>query len=102
MRMMRKMPEKTVSTYLNFTLAFALFFIILSEGEDAFGFMLEFDLATWVLITLAGLFSIMIQVVKFLAFRYEEVSKLQKLAFLPNVWQFAIDFFVLNLAFTPM
>lgn len=76
MRMMRKMPEKTVSTYLNFTLAIALFFIILSEGGDAFGFMLEFDLTTWLLITLAGLLSILIQVIKFLSFRYEEVSKL--------------------------
>jgi drug/metabolite transporter (DMT)-like permease len=76
MRMMRKMPEKTVSTYLNFTLAIALFFIILWEGGDAFGFMLEFDLTTWLLITLAGLLSILIQVIKFLSFRYEEVSKL--------------------------
>jgi len=36
----------------------------------------------------------------FLAFRCSEVSRLQNLAFLPNVWQFSIDVIVLQMAIT--
>jgi len=35
-----------------------------------------------------------------MAFRYEDPSKLQTIAFLPNIYQFAIDWLVLNATFT--
>ena len=34
-----------------------------------------------------------------MAFRYEEAAKLQKLAFLPNVWNFMIDLIVVQAKF---
>ena len=48
---------------------------------------------SWILIVLAGVFTIFENTAKFMAFRYEEAAKLQKLAFLPNVWNFTIDIF---------
>ena len=37
---------------------------------------------------------------KFLACRYHKASDLQKLAFLPNVWQFLIDIFIMKATFS--
>lgn len=51
------------------------------------------------LITLAGIFTIFENTLKFLAFRYEEAAKLQKLAFLPNVWNFSVDGLILHTTF---
>jgi len=58
-----------------------------------FGFISELNGWSWLLIALAGLFTIFENTAKFMAFRYEEAAKLQKLAFLPNVWNFTIDVF---------
>ena len=54
---------------------------------------------SWVLITLAGVCTIFENTAKFMAFRYEEAAKLQKLAFLPNVWNFFIDLLVMQAKF---
>ena len=35
-----------------------------------------------------------------IAFKYEDPSKLQTIAFLPTIWQFAIDWLVLDAAFS--
>jgi len=56
-----------------------------------FSFIAKLSTISWVLISLAGLFTIFENTAKFMAFRYEEAAKLQKLAFLPNVWNFSID-----------
>lgn len=53
--------------------------------------MFELGTWSWILIILAGVFTIFENTAKFMAFRYEEAAKLQKLAFLPNVWNFTID-----------
>lgn len=68
----------------------------------SFDFFYELDALTWVLLTLSTIFAIASSIAKFAAFRNHEASKLQQLAFLPNVWQFGIDLIVLNLAFSGM
>ena len=57
---------------------------------------------SWVLITLAGIFTIFENTAKFMAFRYEEAAKLQKLAFLPNVWNFTVDGILLHTTFASL
>ena len=57
----------------------------------SYDFVKELAAVSWVLITLAGIFTIFENTAKFMAFRYEEAAKLQKLAFLPNVWSFSVD-----------
>jgi len=94
MRKMRKMPEDLVSCYVNFTLAIGTSLVMYMTGED-FLFFLDFSPAMWVLIVITSALSVIIQQLKYKAFRYQEASKLQKLSFLPNVWQFSVDCLVL-------
>jgi hypothetical protein len=62
--------------------------------------MFAFDWQSWVILVMIGIITISSQNVKLIAFRYEDPSKLQTIAFLPTIWQFAIDWIVLNAAFT--
>lgn len=55
---------------------------------------------SWMLLVLIGVLTISHQNVKMIAFRYEDPSKLQTIAFLPNVYQFAIDWLILQAVFT--
>jgi len=85
MRQMRKMPETLVSTYLNIALALMSAGALWFQGQGL-SWLLDFNLASWILLILTAAMTILSQTIKFNAFRYSEASKLQKLNFLPNVW----------------
>ena len=75
MRQMRKMPETLVSTYLNIALALMSAVAVFVQGEGL-GWLLDFNLASWILLGLTAAMTILSQTVKFQAFRYSEASKL--------------------------
>ena len=68
----------------------------------SFDFVYEFSLTTWALLATSSLLTVCTQTAKFKAFRYHEASQLQKMAFLPNVWQFGIDLVIVQLTFSGM
>jgi EamA domain-containing membrane protein RarD len=99
MRQMRKMNHNTVTAYQNITLlAFACVMLYLQNSN--YDFMLTFDWQSWLLLIVIGVVTILHQNVKMIAFRYEDPSKLQTIAFLPNILQFSIDWIILNADFT--
>lgn len=101
MRKMRKMPESLCSAYQNISLTLLASVYMFSTGLD-FHFMMELSTSAWVYVILSCALTIISQIVKAHAFKYSESSRLQKLSFLPNVWQFSIDLFILSIAFTAM
>lgn len=90
MRKMRRLPETCASTYCNMSL-FLLSFGVMVAMEVEFSFILNFSVQTWIMIVLSCTFTIMAQITKAIAFKYQPASKLQNLAFVPNLWQFMID-----------
>ena len=67
-----------------------------------FAFFSKFTLWAWIFLVGAAVVNILGSMTKFLAIKYHKASDLQKLAFLPNIWQFFIDLFFLNAIFTGM
>jgi len=67
-----------------------------------FDFMLDLSLEAWMYLVLSCGLTILTQLAKSNAFKYSESARLQKLSFLPNVWQFSIDMFILSVAFSTM
>ena len=57
---------------------------------------------TWLYLLLSCVFYICGSSTKAIAMKNIEASKVQKLSFLPNVWQFFIDLIVLSVVFSPM
>ncbi len=99
MRQMRKMPETTCSTYQNLSLAVLSGACMLGLGLP-FDFFLEFTWQAWLLVLASSLLTILTQTAKFAAFKYHQASALQKLAFVPNVWQFMGDLLILGCTFS--
>lgn len=90
-RKMKKNHPMAQTCYTNILLgSVSLIGVTCSDSIDL-SIMAELSAFSWILIALAGIFTIFENTAKFMAFRYEEASKLQKLAFLPNVWNFIID-----------
>lgn len=101
-RKMKKNHPLAVTCYTNVLLGVvSAIGIQVSKGYD-YSFMSELSVWSWVLIGLAGLFTIFENTAKQLAFRYEEAAKLQKLAFLPNVWNFSADKLIIGNTFAPL
>ena len=95
-RKMKKNHPMAVTCYSNLLLGVVSVIGIQSHDSISFEFFGSLSIWSWVLIGLAGLMTIFETTLKFLAFRYEEAAKLQKLAFMPNVWNFTIDGLFLN------
>lgn len=92
-RKMKKNHPFTLPIYTALVLFFAsLIGLNFEEGGFSLSFIVDLSWGTWGLFVLAGVFTIFENTTKFLAFRYHEAAPLQKLAFLPNVWSFMIDF----------
>lgn len=90
-RKMKKNHPLAVTCYTNMILGVvSVISIAFIDGLD-FSIVKELGVWSWILISLAGLFTIFENTAKQMAFRYEEAARLQKLAFLPNVWNFTID-----------
>jgi len=101
MRKMRKMPEQLCSAYQNLTLSLLAALYMLATGLS-FDFIWTLSNEAWMYLVISCSLTILTQLAKASAFRYSESSRLQKLSFLPNVWQFAIDLLILSVLFTKM
>merc|ERR1711997_1243933 len=99
---MKKNHPLAVTCYSNVLLGISAVIGIQCYDHIEYEFIGELSAWSWVLIGLAGVCTIFENTAKFMAFRYEEAAKLQKLAFLPNVWNFFIDLLVINAAFGVM
>ena len=98
-RKMKKNHPLAVTCYSTVLLGIAAAIGIQCYEQIDYAFIGELSVWSWVLIGLAGVCTIFENTAKFLAFRYEEAAKLQKLAFLPNVWNFSVDGLVFHAQF---
>ena len=98
-RKMKKNHPLAVTCYSNLLLGTVSIIGVQCYEHINYDFLWTLSWASWLLITLAGIFTIFENTLKFLAFRYEEAAKLQKLAFLPNVWNFSVDGLILHTTF---
>jgi len=101
LRKLRKMPEQLCSTYQNLMLTVLASIYMLSTGLS-FDFVYTLSGQAWLFVVLSCSLTILGSVTKALAFKYCESAPLQKLSFLPNVWQFLIDLIVMSVAFSVM
>lgn len=101
-RKMKKNHPMAQACYTNVLLGVVSLLAVQCSGNVDFAFLEHFSPASWLLIFFAGLFTIFENTAKFMAFRYEEAAKLQKLAFLPNVWNFAVDQLAFHLSFSSL
>lgn len=69
MRQMRKLPETCASNYCNLSLFLFALTIMLLTGES-FGYLKDFTIQTWALISLSCIFTIAGQITKALAFKF--------------------------------
>lgn len=63
-------------------------------------FLLSFTSLQWFLLIAAAVTNLLSSTTKFIAYKLQNVSDLQKLAFLPNVWQFCIDITFMHAVFS--
>lgn len=56
------------------------------EGPDSFAFIRELTWESWLLVLASSALTLSTQIYKFQAFKFYQVSKLQQLAFVPNIW----------------
>ena len=68
----------------------------------SFDFVWTLSGTAWFYLSLSCSLTILTQLAKATAFKYSESKRLQPLSFLPNVWQFAIDLFILGVVFSGM
>jgi hypothetical protein len=54
------------------------------------------------MVVLSCAFTIMAQITKAVAFKYQPASKLQNLAFVPNLWQFGIDVVLVGVSYASL
>lgn len=101
MRKMRRLPETVCTSYSNITLSLISAAAMIIHKES-FSFMFEFTLETWILIVVSSILTVLSSTTKFTALKYQKASDLQVLAFVPNLWQFLIDFIIINLSFSKM
>ena len=91
MRKMKDMHFLVVSAYVNLFLALiSIFWVSLSPIMN-FDFLWEITLKGWLLFFIVGVLSVGEQTIKFTALKNQEATKLQRLSFLPNLWQFLLD-----------
>ena len=99
MRQMRKMAPSTVTSYTNLTIVFFACGVMFLSGQS-FNFWKEFTLESWMLLFLVGLITCVHQNVQLIASANQTPSKLANLSFLPNMWQFAIDWMIIGAVFS--
>lgn len=101
MRKMKKMPEQLCSAYQNLTLAL-LASVYMALSGLSFDFVWTLSSEAWIFLVASCMLTLLTQMAKATAFKHSESARLQKLSFLPNVWQFAIDMIILSIAFSTM
>ena len=75
MRRMRKMPEELCSGYCNFTLTFLASIYMLATGLS-FGFFSTLSWYAWIMLFLSCFLTLLGQITKAAAFKYQENTKL--------------------------
>lgn len=68
----------------------------------SFDFVWTLSLEAWVFLCASCFLTLLTQMAKATAFKNSESARLQKLSFLPNVWQFSIDLVILGVVFSTM
>jgi hypothetical protein len=76
--------------------------MIVVNDTATFEFIMQFDIYSWLILCAGSLFTILASTTKFSAYKNHEASDLQKMAFLPTVWQFVVDIVFLNAVFNGM
>lgn len=99
LRKMKNNHTMVLSAYVNLCLMVLSLTVILCSRGMSFGYLGELSVGSWLLFLLASVLTIGDQVTKFVALKYSEASKLQKYAFLPNVWLLIVDLFFLGVHF---
>jgi drug/metabolite transporter (DMT)-like permease len=93
MRMIKKLPEATVSWYLNVALGLvSLVFIAIAKGSQdpndlyyGFCFMSQFDTVSWILSVLIGVNTVFVNTSKFAAIKRRPPSELQIYNSIPRI-----------------
>ena len=68
----------------------------------SFQFFSTLSWYAWIMLFLSCFLTLLGQITKAAAFKYQENTKLQKLTFLQNVWMFGADLFILGITFSGM
>ena len=101
-RKMSKLPEELPSAYQNLTLM-VLAAVYIFSTDLGFGFLSSLSRTAWIFLCFSCFLNIMNAKVKAKAIRHaENIGDLQKLAYLSNVWQFAIDGLILKVDYSGM
>ena len=100
-RKMKRNHAFTLTCYTNVVLLITSTIGIQATGLN-YEFLSDLNAASYCLITLAGVMTIFEHIGKFMAFRYYEAAPLQKLSFLPTVWNFLIDILIMKVNFAQL
>ena len=98
-RKMKRNHAFTLTCYTNVVLLFTSIVGLYIVNNLDLSFIGELSIASLCLIAAAGIMTIGEQVGKFMAFRYYKAAPLQKLSFLPNVYNFLIDLAFMHVDF---
>ncbi len=95
MRKMKKFHEAVVTWYLNWAICIVsiIFVICLRHGWDP---IKNYTWQSWVIAFATGLCYVLTSKVVFVALKYQQAAKLQKLSPLSTLWQFFFDLFIFN------
>lgn len=93
------MGESVVSFYLQLSLTILIGTMMFLQNAT-FSFIYEFTAGAWIFLIGSAIINILGSMTKFIAIKYHKTSDLQKLAFLPNVWQFIIDIVIMHAVFS--
>ena len=99
MRKMKKFHDATVSWYLNWTMGIVALIMILAL-RSGFAPIGNFDGVSWTLSFLTGLIGVTTSTLRFVALRYQQAAKLQKLAPLSTLWQVITDVTIFSATYT--
>lgn len=99
LRVMRQNHTMVVSCYVNLLLMIVSLITVFFTSGMKFNFIFKISFGTWMLFLVSALLGISDQISKFMALKFSEASKLQKFAFLPNLWCLIIDIFILGIKF---
>ena len=99
-RSMKKNHPLTITVFTNLVTFLVSVIAIMCFTNVDFKIFASLSLTSWGLILLAGVLQCVEHTTKFLAFRYQQASLLQKLSFLPTLWNLIIDSLVFHVDFS--
>lgn len=99
-RHMKKNHPLTITVFTNLVTFVVSIVAIMCFTNVDFKIFANLGLTSWLLILLAGILQCVEHTTKFLAFRYQQASLLQKLSFLPTLWNLVIDSLVFHKDFS--